>query len=78
MVEDKSDEDSRPDQPTDSQGATLAQRGEGSHAEYADAPASMSEAEGDTETQERDPDRAGDVDTGAGPSDEPDPEHVRA
>lgn len=70
---DKDDGATRPDQPTGSEEATLAERGEGSHDEYADAPASMAEAKGDTETQERDDEpRRGHV---SAPDGEPDAEH---
>lgn len=43
--QDKTDPDTRPDQPTPSEGATLVERGEGAHAEFVDAPSSMEDAD---------------------------------
>lgn len=39
----KDDQGSRPDRPTDSDSATLVERGEGAHAEYLDEPDSLAD-----------------------------------
>ena len=41
QLQDKEEPDPRPDEPTTSDDATLVERGEGAHAEYAEAPDTM-------------------------------------
>lgn len=52
--QDKSEPDSSPDRPTPSDEATLVERDEGAHAEFADAPASMEDAETRDRSHRRD------------------------
>lgn len=60
-LQDKKDSRPRPDRPTPSDDATLAERDEGAHAEFSTAPSSFDDPpppaderpEGDTEDEER-------------------------
>ena len=65
----KADPPTRPDRPTPSDEATLVERGEGTHDEFADAPLSMEEpSERDASARRQQEEPAGEP--GEGPADE--------